>query len=74
MNARISDKAYRIAMIDTVLQQDQRREQILIEQMRLKNAEVFRIQREIKRLSADLLIVQRQQAALVDAIALELAA
>jgi len=70
----ISDKGARLAMIDTVLQQDQRREQILIEQMRLKNAEVFRIQREIKRLAADLLIVQRQQAALVDAMALELAA
>ena len=69
----ISEKGLRVAMIDTVLQADQRRERLLIEQMREKQTEVYRIQRDLKRLAGDLLIVQRQQAALVDAIALEFA-
>lgn len=69
----ISDKGLRAAMIDTVLQQDKRREQIIIEQLREKNAMVHRINREIKRLTGDLLITQRQIAALHDALSLEIA-
>lgn len=73
VDMNISDKAIRAAMLDTVLQQDKRREQILIEALREKQCEITRIQREMKRLCADLLIIQRQQASLVDAISLELA-
>lgn len=70
----VSEKGLRVAMIDTVLKADQMRERLLIEQMRQKQAEIYRIQRELKRLAGDLLITQRQQAALIDAISLELAA
>lgn len=68
----ISEKAIRAAMLDTVLQQDKRREQILIEALREKNAQVHRINREIKKLATDLLVVQRQIAGLHDALSLEL--
>lgn len=70
----ISEKGLRAAMLDSVLQGDLRRERILIEQLREKNAMVHRINREMKKLSTDLLVVQRQVAALHDALSLELAA
>lgn len=68
----ISEKGLRAAMLDSVLQGDLRRERILIEQLREKNAMVHRINREMKKLSTDLLVVQRQVAALHDALSLEL--
>lgn len=70
----ISEKGLRAAMLDSVLQGDLRRERILIEQLPEKNAMVHRINREMKKLSTDLLVVQRQVAALHDALSLELAA
>lgn len=73
VDMNISEKAIRAAMLDTVLQQDKRREQILIEALREKNAQVHRINREIKKLATDLLVVQRQIAGLHDALSLELA-
>lgn len=68
---KISEEGLRAAMLDTLLQDDKRRELILIEQLREKNACVHRINREIKGLCGDLLVVQRQIAALHDALALE---
>ncbi len=67
----ISDEGLRKAMLSSILDQDKRREQILIEQLRDRNAQITRIQREVKRLMTDLLVVQRQQAAIADALALE---
>lgn len=68
----ISEKALKVAMLDSMLQSDERRSKILIEQLRDKNAELTRIQKEIKKLAADLMIKQRQIAALTDAISLEM--
>jgi hypothetical protein len=67
----ISERGLRVAMMDTVLQQDRAREAALIAKLREKLAEVTRIHREIKRLNGDLIVVQRQMAAIADALALE---
>lgn len=70
----ISEKGLRAAMLDTVLQGDKRRERLLLEQLREKNAALHRINREIKGLCGEILVLQRQIAALHDALALEIAA
>lgn len=71
MNA-ISEPGLRVAMLDTLLQQDQARERALIEKLRDKNAELTRLQREMKRIANEVMVIQRQQASIHDALALEL--
>ena len=67
----ISEQGLRAAMLDSILQQDKETEKRLIERLRENNAEVVRIQRQIKHLCQELLTVQRRSAAIADALSLE---
>lgn len=57
--------------LDSLLQQDKETEARLIERLRENNAQVTRIQRDIKRLCSELLNVQRRSAAIADALSME---
>ena len=66
-----SQRSIRLAMLDGIKQEDERTEQRLSERLRIKTAQLFHLQRELKNITEDLLIVQRQIASLADAIAIE---
>ena len=66
-----SQRSIRLAMLDGIKQEDERTEQRLSERLRIKTAQLFHLHRELKNISGDLLIVQRQIASLADAIAIE---
>jgi hypothetical protein len=66
-----TSKALRLAMLDGIKQEDERTAQRLSERLREKTAQLFHLQRELKNITNDLLIVQRQIAGLADAIAIE---
>lgn len=67
-----SQRSIRLAMLDGIKQEDERTEQRLSERLlRIKTAQLFHLQRELKNITGDLLIVQRQIASLADAIAIE---
>lgn len=68
----ISDKGLRLAINDTLLQEDERTRNRLAERLRSENAELYRIQRNINELTKELLKVQRRMAATADLIAIEL--
>jgi hypothetical protein len=66
-----TSKALRLAMLDGIKQEDERTAQRLSERLREKTAQLFHMQRELKNITNDLLIVQRQIAGLADSIAIE---
>jgi len=68
----VSERGLRVAMLDSLLQQDMSRREVLVYQMREKQSELTRIQHEQKGLAKQLLVVQRQIASLTDAISMEL--
>ena len=57
--------------LDSLLQQDKETEARLIERLRENNAQVTRIQRDIKRLCSELLNEQRRSATIADALSME---
>lgn len=68
----ISERGLRLAINDTLLQEDERTRNRLAERLRSENAELYRIQRNINELTKELLKVQRRMAATADLIAIEL--
>lgn len=68
----ISERGLRLAINDTLLQEDTRTRNRLAERLRSENAELYRIQRNINELTKELLKVQRRMAATADLIAIEL--
>ena len=62
----ISETGLRLAMLDTVREEDTRTMRRNIERLREKQAELTRIQREAKALAQSILVTQRQIAAITD--------
>ena len=67
----ISEKGLRLAIHDTLLQEDRRTHNRLAERLRAENAEMYRIQRSMASLAKEMLLVQRRMAATADLIAIE---
>ena len=71
MSNCFSSRAVRLAIHDSMLQEDQRTHNRLADRLRTETAELFRIQRSMAALAKELLIVQRRMAATADLIAIE---
>lgn len=66
-----SSRAVRLAIHDSMLQEDQRTHNRLADRLRGDIAEMFRVQRSIASLAKELLVIQRRMAATADLIAIE---
>lgn len=66
-----SSRAVRLAIHDSMLQEDQRTHNRLAERLRGEVAQAFDIQRRIAALAKELLVLQRRMSATADLIAIE---
>jgi predicted nucleic acid-binding Zn-ribbon protein len=66
----ISENGARLALLDSVREEDERTLRRQIERLREKQAELHRIQREAKNLAQAILVVQRNIAAITDEMAI----
>lgn len=71
MSSAFSSRAVRLAIHDSMLQEDQRTHAQLADRLRAENAELLRIQRSMASLAKELLVIQRRIAATGDLIAIE---
>ena len=71
MSSAFSSRAVRLAVHDSMLQEDQRTHARLADRLRAENAELFRIQRSMASLAKEMLVIQRRIAATADLIAIE---
>ena len=71
MSSHFSSRAVRLAIHDSMLQEDQPPHARLADRLRAENAELFRIQRSMASLAKELLVIQRRIAATADLIAIE---
>lgn len=65
----LSETGVRLAILDSIRSEDERTLQRQIDRLREKQAELTRIQREAKAVAQNILITQRQIAAITDEMA-----
>lgn len=71
MSSAFSSRAVRLAIHDSMLQEDQRTHARLADRLRAENAELLRVKRSMASLAKELPVIQRRSAATADLIAIE---